>query len=322
MLVPNRHGSSESYRYGFQGQEKDNEIKGEGNSLNYTFRMHDPRVGRFFAVDPLSPQYPHNSSYAFSENRVLDGIDLEGLEFYKKISYRVFENNSILLLKNEKEINQGGTSWCGAFSAMYLAQKLAPEKFKQNLNSLYFYGDVDNSIFDTNFKSAANTQNETPHGIYEKTGIGNVAAFIYVSAFKDSYKLTKLKDQDYKSQFYGITYPGEIINHLKENYNIESKIPIYQSSPKTISKLIEDGYTPMVLINFSGFENINNPEIDSQHYMVVKSISHNTETDKYTIDFFNPNGGDTSRTYSSKEWNSIINLVVGFKNKEENEEKK
>ncbi len=32
---------------GFQGQEKDDEIKGEGNSLNYTYRMHDPRLGGF-----------------------------------------------------------------------------------------------------------------------------------------------------------------------------------------------------------------------------------------------------------------------------------
>lgn len=80
MLVPNRHASSKSYRYGFQGQEKDDEIKGEGNSLNYTFRMHDPRVGRFFAVDPLENKYPHNSPYAFSENRVIDGLEFEGLE--------------------------------------------------------------------------------------------------------------------------------------------------------------------------------------------------------------------------------------------------
>lgn len=42
--------------------------------------MHDPRIGRFFAVDPLAPKYPHNSPYAFSENRVIDGIELEGLE--------------------------------------------------------------------------------------------------------------------------------------------------------------------------------------------------------------------------------------------------
>jgi RHS repeat-associated protein len=78
--VPNRHASTSEYRYGFQGQEKDDEIKGEGNSLNYEFRMHDPRVGRFFAVDPLFKKYPHNSPYAFSENDVIRAVELEGLE--------------------------------------------------------------------------------------------------------------------------------------------------------------------------------------------------------------------------------------------------
>ena len=42
--------------------------------------MHDPRVGRFFALDPLFRNYPHNSPYAFSENRVIDAIEFEGLE--------------------------------------------------------------------------------------------------------------------------------------------------------------------------------------------------------------------------------------------------
>ena len=68
------------YFYGFQGQEKDDEVKGEGNSVNYKYRMHDPRIGRFFAIDPLASKYPHNSPYAFSENRVIDGVELEGLE--------------------------------------------------------------------------------------------------------------------------------------------------------------------------------------------------------------------------------------------------
>jgi hypothetical protein len=63
----------------------DNEIKGEGNSLNYKYRMHDPRVGRFFAVDPLAPKYAYNSPYAFSENRLIDAIELEGLEAVKGI---------------------------------------------------------------------------------------------------------------------------------------------------------------------------------------------------------------------------------------------
>ncbi|WP_254519195.1 RHS repeat-associated core domain-containing protein [Aquimarina sp. Aq78] len=83
MLQPNRHKDSKSYRYGFQGQEKDDEIKGEGNSVNYKYRIHDPRLGRFFAVDPLASDYPWNSTYAFSENRVMDGVELEGLEFHK-----------------------------------------------------------------------------------------------------------------------------------------------------------------------------------------------------------------------------------------------
>jgi RHS repeat-associated protein len=81
VQLDGRSESVGSYRYGFQGMEKDDEIKGDGNSVNYSYRIHDPRVGRFFAVDPLSASYPHNSSYAFSENRVMDGIDLEGLEY-------------------------------------------------------------------------------------------------------------------------------------------------------------------------------------------------------------------------------------------------
>jgi len=81
MLVPKCNYSNPVYRYGFQGQEKDNEIKGIGSSVNYKFRMYDSRVGRFFAVDPLTKKYPWNRPYAFSENRVIDGVELEGLEW-------------------------------------------------------------------------------------------------------------------------------------------------------------------------------------------------------------------------------------------------
>ncbi|MDY0780891.1 RHS repeat-associated core domain-containing protein [Tenacibaculum sp. IB213877] len=83
MLMPNRHGQADSYRYGFQGQEKDDEVKGEGNSINYKFRMHDPRVGRFFAVDPLASKYSHYTPYSFSGNKVIAYVELEGLEEMK-----------------------------------------------------------------------------------------------------------------------------------------------------------------------------------------------------------------------------------------------
>jgi RHS repeat-associated protein len=70
------------YRFGFQGQEKDDEVYGAaGTSYAFEYRMHDPRIGRFLSIDPLAAKYPYNSPYAFAENRVIDGNELEGLEW-------------------------------------------------------------------------------------------------------------------------------------------------------------------------------------------------------------------------------------------------
>lgn len=60
--------------------EKDDEVKGAGNSVSFKYRIHDPRLGRFLSVDPLGHDYPWNSTYAFAENDVIRSIDLEGLE--------------------------------------------------------------------------------------------------------------------------------------------------------------------------------------------------------------------------------------------------
>ncbi len=81
MQMSERSYSSAAYRYGFNEQEKDNEVWGEGNSYSFEFRVLDPRIGKFLSVDPFSKDYPWNSPYAFAENRVIDGIDLEGLEY-------------------------------------------------------------------------------------------------------------------------------------------------------------------------------------------------------------------------------------------------
>jgi RHS repeat-associated protein len=68
------------YRFGFNGQEQDGEVM--DGAVVFKYRVHDPRIGKFLSVDPLAPDYPWNSSYAFAENRVIDGIDLEGLEWF------------------------------------------------------------------------------------------------------------------------------------------------------------------------------------------------------------------------------------------------
>ena len=81
MAMPNRgYLVNNSYRYGFNGKENDNEVKGEGNQQDYGFRIYDPRTGRFLSVDPLTKSYPELTPYQFSSNSPIQNIDLDGLE--------------------------------------------------------------------------------------------------------------------------------------------------------------------------------------------------------------------------------------------------
>ncbi len=68
------------YRYGFNNMERDDELKGKGNSYDFGARLYDSRIGRFFSVDPLTAKYPFYSPYQFSGNRLIDMVELEGLE--------------------------------------------------------------------------------------------------------------------------------------------------------------------------------------------------------------------------------------------------
>jgi|SRR5690554_3573384 len=67
------------YRYGFNGMEKDDNIKGEGNSYTTEFRQYDPRVGRWLSVDPLFTNFPWQSPYVAFDNNPIYYIDPKGL---------------------------------------------------------------------------------------------------------------------------------------------------------------------------------------------------------------------------------------------------
>jgi len=66
------------YRFTFQGQESDNELKGQGNSLDFGARIYDPRLGRWLSLDPESQEYPSLTPYSFVNNMVLNATDPDG----------------------------------------------------------------------------------------------------------------------------------------------------------------------------------------------------------------------------------------------------
>ncbi|RFS18646.1 hypothetical protein DVR12_27425 [Chitinophaga silvatica] len=78
--VRRNYSLSGTYRYGFNGKENDNEVKGEGNQQDYGMRIYDPRIAKFLSVDPITKKYPELTPYQFASNSPIYGIDLDGLE--------------------------------------------------------------------------------------------------------------------------------------------------------------------------------------------------------------------------------------------------
>ncbi len=100
--MPGRSFDQGKYRFGFNGQEQDTEWRG-GQAVIFKFRVHDPRIAKFLSVDPLSPEYPWNSPYAFAENRVIQGIDLEGAEYESKFDVQILGYEDAVKVRTSKE---------------------------------------------------------------------------------------------------------------------------------------------------------------------------------------------------------------------------
>jgi len=66
------------YRFGFNGMEKDNEIKGKGNSLDFGARLYDSRLARWTSLDPLMTKFPSHSPYNFVANSPIIYMDEDG----------------------------------------------------------------------------------------------------------------------------------------------------------------------------------------------------------------------------------------------------
>ncbi|MBL7801492.1 MAG: hypothetical protein JNL95_12290 [Chitinophagales bacterium] len=96
MLMLGRSYSSTAYKYGFNGQEKDDEVYGAGNLNTAQFWEYDTRLGRRWNIDPVVK--PWQSRYdCFSDNPIIN-IDPEGDDDYK-----VNKKGEIKFLKATKD---------------------------------------------------------------------------------------------------------------------------------------------------------------------------------------------------------------------------
>ena len=77
--MPGRSFSGSGYRFGFNGKEKDDEIKGAGNSLDFGARIYDTRVEWWFSVDPKFKKGPGLSPYSAFFDNPISHIDENGM---------------------------------------------------------------------------------------------------------------------------------------------------------------------------------------------------------------------------------------------------
>jgi muramidase (phage lysozyme) len=71
--------SSEAYRFGFNGNEKDDEVKGDDNHLSFGDFGCDPRLGKRWNIDPLTLKYPSHSPFSVFNDNPIFFIDPTGM---------------------------------------------------------------------------------------------------------------------------------------------------------------------------------------------------------------------------------------------------
>jgi RHS repeat-associated protein len=240
--------SGDGYRFGFQGQEGDDEWNGEGSMLAFKYRVHDVRLGRFLSVDPLSGSYPWNSTYAFAENRVIDGIELEGLEYLDAKQSRIYVANGCvgwnyenLFGPSRRVIDQTGYSIIGKFN---MSQTLHDEGDMQEyaLDQKTKYYDVPREIV---LKSPEGVKHSTRGTSYRERitvigppnnskAIGRGRALIAIDAVELGLKFT-------------LDYMVERDREIMENDLVS-----LEASMKQYNKALETSFVPTQLSNNIG----------------------------------------------------------------------
>ncbi|WP_276482877.1 RHS repeat protein [Paraflavitalea pollutisoli] len=141
-MVARMNDNSGKYRFGFNGKENDNEVKGGiGSQQDYGFRVYDPRIGKFLSVDPLTKSYPELTPYQFASNSPIAGVDLDGLEFSLKTLAKIKKAGEALLgaTKATSKAFLHGTSNGVANANSFGLTDHAPEWSGLNTNNLNSY---------------------------------------------------------------------------------------------------------------------------------------------------------------------------------------
>ena len=82
FFISEEKSSAGKYSYSFNGMEKDDEVKGSGNHLDFGARCYDSRLGRFMSIDRFDNKAPSRTPYSYGGNSPIYSIDINGDSLY------------------------------------------------------------------------------------------------------------------------------------------------------------------------------------------------------------------------------------------------
>ncbi len=139
------------YNYKFQGQERQDELGLNWDSFKW--RNYDPAIGRFMCIDPLSEKYNYQSTYNFAENRVIDGRELEGLEWAsiknndgtttRQLTVQMYNNSSL----SDKQVAKATETMKADFAKTYSGEGASAQLVVNNVTEAK--GDFVVTLIDT-----------------------------------------------------------------------------------------------------------------------------------------------------------------------------
>jgi RHS repeat-associated protein len=155
--MPGRQFNNSNYRYGFNGKENDNEVKGTGNQQDYGMRIYDPRLGKFLSTDPIAAKYPELTPYQFASNRPIDGIDMDGLEYLdiNLVTVNLKDGRSVFKIENY-DVDGSYLTWLAQGKGISIHWKGSPQYQHIQLNSL----EELNGITPDNFSDISKAQTQ------------------------------------------------------------------------------------------------------------------------------------------------------------------
>ena len=105
-MLRSESGFVGEYSYSFNGMEKDDEVKGNGNHLDFGARCYDSRLGRWLSLDAYATEYPSLSDYVFVANSSIIFIDPDGnvIDLGNLTAEQLTEYNSTIKLLKTSDI--------------------------------------------------------------------------------------------------------------------------------------------------------------------------------------------------------------------------